>query len=246
MMSRILGIDVGGTNTKAAVVDITTGELISDRIKYPTPQSASPDSIKPIILNFINDLSDYDFEKVGVGFPSRVKDKICASASNIDKSWLGTDLFKYFGDITGKDTVVINDADAAGLAELHFGNLKDIMGTTILLTLGTGIGSALFIDGKLVPNTEFGHLKFKEGIAEHFISNRVRKKLGLSLEEFGERLVEFLDHIDFIFSPSRIVLGGGISKRFEDFFKPMDTDFEIMPAALFNHAGNVGAALAVK
>lgn len=239
----VLGIDIGGTGCKAAIVDVNKGEYLTERIKFATPQPATPEAIKPILEQLILDLK-FKGEEIGVGFPSIIKNRICCSATNLDNSWIGKDLFKYFSKATGKNCTVVNDADAAGLGELHFGNLKNTNGTVLLLTIGTGIGSALFIDGKLVPNTELGHLKYLSGKAEDFVSNKARKDGELSWETWGSELNRFLEHVDFLFSPDHIILGGGVSKKFELYEPYINANLSVGPAKLFNHAGIIGAALA--
>lgn len=182
---------------------------------------------------------------MGVGFPSVIKDNICCTASNISDDWLDVNMKAYFEDLSGLECSVVNDADAAGLAELHFGKIKDLKGTVILLTLGTGIGSAIFNDGQLVKNTELGHLLFKGEKAEHLISNKARKENELSWKEWGSSLNEYLEHIDFVFSPNLIVLGGGVSKKLDNYKKYFNPALNITNAKQLNEAGVIGAAIAV-
>jgi polyphosphate glucokinase len=242
---EVLGIDVGGTNIKGAIVDIERGVLLSERIKYPTPEEASAENFIPILKQIKEDLA-YEGKVVGVGFPAVVKNNICKTATNIDKSWIGLNLKEYFSNVFDAEATVVNDADAAGLAELYFGKFKNNNGTSILLTVGTGIGSALFIDDKLVPNTEFGHLFYKGQKLEKYISNKVRKEQELSIKEFAEKLNEVILHIAFIFSPDKILLGGGISKSFKEFKSCFDSSLKIKSAKFYNESGIIGAALAVK
>ncbi|MEL6592908.1 MAG: ROK family protein, partial [Bacteroidota bacterium] len=183
---------------------------------------------------------------IGAGFPAAIQSGVSKTASNIDKSWIGVNVEDLFAEATACSVKVVNDADAAGLAEATFGGGKGQYGLVVLLTLGTGIGSALIIDGKLVPNTEFGHLKFKGGIAEHYAADSVRKRKDLSWKEWGKRLNEYLNHVNRICYPDLIILGGGASKKFEKFKEEIDVPVEIRPAELLNQAGIVGAALAGK
>ncbi len=241
MGKAILGIDIGGTGIKGAIVDVKTGEMLTERAKLPTPPPALPSQVTQVVKTLVDQL-DYKGNLIGFGFPSIVKDGVCKTASNIDNSWIGTDLNSMFSQALGKQCIVINDADAAGIAELQFGEIGNVKGTVILLTLGTGIGSALFIDGKLVPNTEFGHLKFKESIAEKYTSNKVREVQDLSYKQFGVRLSKYLSHLEHIFSPSYFILGGGVSKKLAKYQKELDLSTPVVAATKLNNAGIIGAA----
>lgn len=240
----VLGIDIGGTGIKGALVDIVTGNLISDRIRYKTPSPAYPEAVAEKVQALIKELN-YDGEIIGCGFPAIIADGVAKSASNIHESWIDTNVEELLGNATGKQVFVLNDADAAGVAEMHFGSMKSSSGVSLLLTLGTGIGSALFVDEQLVPNTELGHLHLKgqKKVLEKYASNAIREKEDLSYEEWGYRLNEVLNHVADIFSPNAIVLGGGISKRFDDYKEYLDDfPFPILAASLKNRAGLIGAA----
>ena len=237
----ILGIDVGATGIKGALVDVIKCALVTGRIKIPTPKPAIPKNVVEVIKILIQKFNYNGL--IGCGFPSVMIDGVCRTAANIDKSWIGFEAEKFFTQKTGQHFTVVNDADAAGVAELLFGTAKGAKGTVILLTLGTGIGSALLIDGKLVPNTEFGHLKYKKSIAENYVSNRARKELELSYEQWGRDLSHFLNHLEFIFTPNMIILGGGVSKRYAQFGDFIKTDCKVVSASIFNDAGIVGAAV---
>lgn len=244
----ILGLDIGGTGIKGALVDTNTGKSVSERIRMATPQPATPDAIADSVNQLIADIG-YEGNYIGCGFPAIIRNGVAKSAANIDTSWIDVNVEKLLGDKTGKEVYVLNDADAAGVAEMSFGALKDTSGVSLLLTLGTGIGSALFIDGELVPNTEFGHLYLKDQnkIVEKYASNSARKRKDLNYEDWIARLNKLLKHLGNIFSPNMIVLGGGISKKFDSYnqyFK--EFDFEISPASLLNHAGLIGAAMYAK
>jgi len=235
-----LGIDIGGTGIKGALVDIEKGELASDRKKWKTPRGAEPEDVLKVVKEL---LDTFEWKgPVGCGFPAIIKDGVAFSAANVSKKWYKSDVAKFLSDGTGHTFHVLNDADAAGVAELNFGKAKDVKGTVIILTIGTGIGSGMFVDGKLVPNMEFGHLKFKGGIAEHFISNKLRKEHKMGWDEFGDRLNEFLNHVDFIFSPNKILLSGGVSVRFDEYKHKITLNY-VDSAALYNNAGIIGCAI---
>jgi polyphosphate glucokinase len=198
-------------------------------------------TVKEICQHF-----DWKNKPLGIGFPAVIKNNICHTAANIDKSWIGTDIYELFNSKTKCDCTIMNDADAAGIAEMTYGKGKKLsQGIVILLTLGTGIGSALFMNGVLVPNTELGHLKFKDTIAERYASNSARKKKNLSWEEYGKALNNFLLHVDFLFSPDLIILGGGISKQFKEYTQYFSKKINVVPAQNQNNAGIIGAAMAV-
>ncbi len=244
-MSHILGIDVGGSGVKAAIVDTENGEFVSEKIKYATPQPSNPKNVGKVLNQLIDDFS-WKYKVVGCGFPSIIKDDICLSAANIDNSWVGVDLCRYFEKTTKCRAVFVNDADAAGIAEMNFGAGRRKMGTVLLLTLGTGIGSGLFRDGRLVPNTELGHLLYKKSVFEHYASNSARKKKQLSWRAWGAELNTYLNHIELILNPDLIILGGGVSKRFDFFEKYLKVNCELVPASMQNNAGIIGAAIMAK
>ncbi|MEL6122132.1 MAG: ROK family protein [Bacteroidota bacterium] len=241
-MAEILGIDVGGTGIKAAMVDTINGEFTKEKIKRGTPQPSTPENVA-IVLNELIDEFGARGTKIGCGFPSIIKHGVCYSAANIDKSWLGVNLVEYFQEVTGCEGYFVNDADAAGYAEMTYGRGVGRMGTVILITLGTGIGSGLFLDGKLVPNSEFGHLLYKDSIFEHYASNGARKRLDLNFEEWGAELNTYLNHLNTLLSPELIIIGGGVSKKFEKYQDYLNVDTEIIPAEMMNDAGIIGAAV---
>ena len=241
-MGQILGIDVGGTGIKAALVDTDNGVFLKPKIKYATPKPSTPENVAKILNKLIDDF-DVNNSFIGCGFPSIIKNNICKSAANIDDAWVDVDLVSYLDEHTTCKGVFLNDADAAGLAEMQFGAGKGRMGTVLMITLGTGIGSGLFVDGKLVPNAEFGHLLYKKSVFEHYASNGARKKKDLSWKEWGKELNVYLDHLKLLLSPDLIILGGGVSKEFAQYKKYLKTDTEIVQAQLMNNAGIVGAAM---
>ena len=241
-MSYILGIDVGGTGTKGALVDTKKGVFTTEKIKYGTPVPSTPENVITVIKQLIEDFGCQEVT-FGCGFPSIIKNNICYSAANIDKGWIGMDLHTFFWEHTKSRVTFINDADAAAIAEMKFGKGRGRLGTVILLTLGTGIGSGIFLDGKLLPNSEFGHLLYKKSVFEHYASNGARKHKELSWKEWGKELNVYLNHVNLIINPDLIILGGGVSKYFEKFEKYLKVDTELAPAEMGNDAGIIGAAM---
>jgi polyphosphate glucokinase len=242
-MKEILGIDVGATGIKGAIVDVVKGELKVERIKYPTPKPATPQAITEVMKQLIADFN-WKGKAVGIGFPAIIKEGMSLSASNIDDSWLNFPIVGFLNKKLKCPVKVINDADAAGLAEKQFGGGSKKDGLVILLTLGTGIGSAIFYNGVLIPNTELGHLKWENSIAEKYASNSARELKQLSFKTWGKELNRVLNHIEFILSPDHFIIGGGISRKFPRFSEYLKTDATIEPAKMLNNAGIVGAALA--
>lgn len=242
-MTRVLGIDIGGSGMKAAEVDIETGEVISDKHRIDTPKPANPEAMADVVGQLT---AHFDWKgPVGVGFPGVIQNGVVRTAANLDKSWVDVDGDKAFTEVAGCDVVMINDADAAGLAEVTFGAGKGVSGTVILLTLGTGIGSAIFTDGKLLRNTEFGHMDMDGKIAEERASSRIKDEKDLSYKKWGGRLEDVLRELEKLFWPELFILGGGISKDFEEFEEHLDkVRAKIVPAEMLNRAGIVGAALA--
>lgn len=245
MTAKMLGIDIGGTGIKGAIVDTNEGILLSDRIKYPTPKNATPQNVIETAMKIIKDL-EWEGKPIGAGCPAVVRQGITKSATNIDKSWIDFPVEETFCKMAGAPVSLLNDADAAGLAELSFGEAKDVPGVCLLITLGTGIGSATFIDGVLVPNTELGMLKMGDGIAEDYATNRVREELDMSWKDWGTHLNHYLQHLEVLFSPNKIVISGGVCKKFEKYKKYLDTQAEVVPAKLLNNAGIIGAAMGMQ
>jgi polyphosphate glucokinase len=237
---QILGVDIGGSGLKGAIVDVISGELRSERIRLVTPKPSTPERMAETFLELVQKLNWSG--PVGCGFPAIVRRGIAETASNIDKSWIGKNIETLFSEATGLQVAAVNDADAAGYAEMDFGQGKNQSGTVLLITIGSGIGTALFIDGKEVPNTEFGHLFMHNMIAEHYVSNSARKKHDLSWEKWGKRFNEYLHHLERLLSPDLFILGGGISKDFNNYAKYFNITTTVTPARLLNNAGIVGAA----
>lgn len=239
----ILGVDIGGTGIKGAVVDTSSGELKTQRVRLLTPQPATPDAVSEVLKQLVNEIGFNG--PVACGFPARITNGTVRTAANIDKTWIDIPVEELFTTkLQGNYPVsVVNDADAAGLCELKFGAAKDVPGKVIFLTIGTGIGSALFQDGVMFEGTELGHLKFKKDIAEHYCSALVREKEELSWTKWGKRLGKYLNYVNFLFDPDLFILGGGVSAKFERFKDFLPQELKIVPAASLNHAGIIGAAL---
>lgn len=238
-----LGIDIGGSATKGALVDTSTGLLVSDRIRYETKPNEKPKIVYQLVEKIRKQL-DYQ-GPIGVGFPGIVKNGVCLSAANLNKGFLNSDLAKIIQKKTGQPTVVINDADAAGLAEMRFGvDEAKLHPVVMFITIGTGIGSAIFVEGKLIPNTEFGHLKIRGHDAEHLASAGVKAARKLSWKEWSKSLTEVLLTYEFLLSPDLFILGGGISSKFDSFGKYLKNSTKTIPAKLENAAGIIGAAMA--
>ena len=234
------GIDVGGSGIKGAPVDLDTGRRARARERVPTPQPSTPDAVVAAVADLLREAAP---GRVGVTLPSVVVDGTALTAANIDPSWVGTDVRGLIAGATGREVVVANDADAAGLAEVRFGAARDVPGTVLVLTLGTGIGSALFRDGALVPNTELGHLELDGADAEVRAADAARKREDLSWADWAARLQRYLAHVDLLLRPDLVVLGGGVSKKAEHWLPLLDVRPRLVPAALKNDAGIVGAAL---
>jgi len=241
---HILGIDIGGSGIKGAPVDIKKGTLAAERFRIPTPQPSLPNDVADVVATIVQ---HFEWKgPIGCTFPAIIKHGVAYSAANVDKSWIGTNGQELVRQKTGCPTVLVNDADAAGIAEMQFGAGKNEMGVVIMLTLGTGIGSALFINGTLVPNTELGHLEIRGKDAETRASDRTREEKDLSWEKWAERLDEVFQRIEFLFSPDLFIIGGGVSKKHDKFLPLLHTRARIVPAQLLNDAGIVGAALAAQ
>lgn len=241
---QVLGIDVGGSGIKGAPVDTETGELLAERIRIKTPKNAEPQPVAEIVAEIANSFNWN--QSVGIGFPAPIKAGIAMMAANISEKWIGTNADDLFTRATGCECTVINDADAAGLAEMKFGAGKGQPGTVIMVTLGTGIGSAIFHRGNLLPNTEFGHLEMNGKIAEHRASDAVRQRDGLSWKKYAKRLNNYLVEMERLFWPDLFIIGGGISKESEKYIPRLTIETPIATAQLLNEAGIVGAALAAR
>ncbi|MEV6956725.1 polyphosphate--glucose phosphotransferase [Streptomyces sp. NPDC051183] len=243
---QIFGVDIGGSGIKGAPVDLDRGDLARERHKVLTPQPATPEGVAGCVVEVVRHF-DWD-GPVGVTFPGVVTGGVTRSAANMDKSWIGVDTAALLSrKLGGLPVTVLNDADAAGIAERSYGAAEGRDGTVILLTLGTGIGSALFVDGKLVPNTELGHLELKGHDAETRASVKAKEDGDLTWERWAHRLQKYLAHVEMLFSPDLFIIGGGVSRKPEKFLPLIQgIRADIVPAKLQNNAGIVGAAMAAR
>ena len=239
----VLGIDIGGTGIKGAPVDLDTGEFTTDRLRIPTPKKSTPqnvaDVVAEIVEHFLPTIGD---GPIGITIPAVVTHGQTRSAANIDKSWIDCQAEKIFEDKLGRDIYLMNDADAAGIAEVHYGAAKGHPGLVLLTTLGTGIGSALVYRGVLIPNSELGHLEIDGHDAESRAAASVKEKQGMSYDEYVPRLQRYYERVEALFWPDLIVVGGGVSKKADKFLPKLKLKTEIVPAKLLNSAGIVGAA----
>jgi len=242
-MSRLsIGIDIGGTGIKAGLVDVSTGEFIGERIRVLTPEGGEPEDIAAVTREIVDALDAPHETPVGVAFPSAIRNGVTMLAANISQRWIGFEAEKFFESQLGREIHFINDADAAGFAEVKFGAAKDRSGLVIMTTLGTGIGSAFIYDGVLIPNTELGHLEIDGVDAETKASAVAREREGISYEEWAVRLQRYYSHVEMLFSPDLFLVGGGVSKSHDQFLPLLSLRTPIIPATLFNRAGILGAA----
>lgn len=240
---EILGIDIGGSGIKGAIVDTETGNLITERHRITTPKPATPDKVANTIQKMIRHFNWTG--EVGCGFPTPLQHGKCLTGGNLHESWKGVQVDALFSEKTGNEYTVVNDADAAGLAEISFGAGKGKKGTVIMITLGTGIGSGVFLDEKLLPNTELGHVLYKNGkIFEKYAADSVRKNENLTRKEWGKRLHKYFKHINLLLSPDLFIVGGGASKKLGKFVNHINIDTPIVAAEAENEAGIIGAAMA--
>lgn len=239
---NILGIDIGGSGIKAAPVNPVIGTLTTERVRFTTPRPSTPAAISEILARVIDHFNWTG--PIGCGLPAAIRDGVICTAANIDASWIGINVAELFSEKIGCQVTVLNDADAAGLAEMHYGAGKGASGTTIVVTAGTGLGTALFRDNTLVPNTELGHLQLKGSSAEHFASAAVKTRLDLSYSEWAKRLDDYLHLLEELFWPDLFIIGGEISSDHHLFFPELTVRTRVLPAALRNDAGIIGAATA--
>jgi polyphosphate glucokinase len=241
---EILGIDIGGSGIKGAPVDVEKGELQGERQRLETPQPSIPEAVGKTVAEIVRHFNWQG--PIGCTFPAVIKNGVAYSAANVDSSWIGFNGQALFEKQTGCPVLLLNDADAAGIAEMEFGAGRGERGVVIMLTFGTGIGSAIFVDGQLVPNTEFGHMEIRGKDAEDRASDRAREEKDLSWEKWARRVNEFLGRMELLFSPDLFIFGGGISKKYERFSPLLQTQAKIVPAEMLNEAGIIGAAIAAK
>ena len=241
---EVLGIDIGGSGIKGAPVTIGSGQLASERFRLSTPEGGHPKDIAETVRKVVKYFSWRG--KIGITLPVRIRDGIACTAANIDQSWIGTNVNTLFSDMLGSEVTTLNDADAAGYAEVHYGAGKGTQGKTLILTLGTGIGSSLFMGPNLIPNLELGHLRMSGTTAEDWAANSTRKRDHLSWETWAERFQDYLSYIEFLLDPDLIILGGGISrpKRTKHYFHLLKTRARLLVAHFQNEAGIIGVARA--
>ena len=239
---QILGIDIGGTGIKGALVDTDSGKMLTERYRLLTPQPATPQAM---IATMAEIAKHFHWQgPVGCGFPGVVKDGVVYTASNVSKKWIGFNLKQALGELTGCEVVALNDADAAGLAEMGFGAGRGQNGVVLIVTLGTGIGTALYVGGRLVPNLELGHIEIEGKDAEKLAAAIVREKEEMSWKKWGKQVNNYLITMEQLLWPDLIIIGGGVSKKHEKFFPSLSTQTKVVPAEMRNQAGIVGAALA--
>ncbi len=243
-MKEILGIDIGGTGIKGAPVDVENGSLLAPRFRLLTPSPSKPKPMAETVAEIARHFAWTG--PIGCGFPALVQAGVVRSAANIHKKWIGVDAQALFADVTGCPVIVLNDADAAGLAEMTFGAGRGRNGVVMIITIGTGLGTALFLDGQLVPNTELGHIEIGGQDAELRASDAARQRDKLSWKRWAKRFNRYLNTLERLFSPDLFILGGGASKKHEKFIPLLSVRAEILPAQLLNEAGIIGAALAAR
>ena len=241
---EILGVDIGGSGIKGALVNVENGTLVAERHRIPTPQPATPEEVVEVVVQINRHFKWHG--PIGCTFPAVIKHGVAYSAANVDKAWIGTNGEELLAKKTGFPALLINDADAAGIAEMEFGAGHGQQGLVIMLTFGTGIGSAVFYNGQLVPNTEFGHMEIRGKDAEDRAAGRIRKEKNLNWEKWAERVNEFLKRMEIVFSPDLFILGGGVSKKHDKYLHLLHTHADIKPAEMRNDAGIIGAAMAAR
>jgi polyphosphate glucokinase len=240
----VLGVDIGGTGIKCAPVDVETGELLAERLRVLTPQPSTPEAVADVVADLVGRFPDVD-GPIGCTFPGIVKEGVTITAANVDKGWTGLDADALLTKRLQREVHVLNDADAAGIAEMRFGAGRDEQGTVLLVTIGTGLGTALFRAGVLVPNTELGHITVQGVDAEELASERTREREGLTWKQYAARLDNVLAHLELFVSPDLIILGGGGSKKADKYLPLLRRTCRVVPAEMRNAAGVVGAAMAV-
>jgi polyphosphate glucokinase len=241
---KILGVDIGGSGIKGAPVDVIKGVLTAERQRFATPQPSVPEAVGQVVAELVQNFSWQG--PIGCTFPAVVKAGVTYTAANVDSAWIGFNGQKLLAEKTGCPVVLLNDADAAGIAEMEFGAGRGHSGVVMMLTFGTGIGSAIFVNGVLVPNTELGHIEIRGKDAEDRASDRIRTEKDLSWEKWADRVNEYLGRMEQLFSPDLFIIGGGVSKKHTLFLPLLQTKAEVVPAQLLNEAGIIGAALAAK
>jgi len=241
-MSKAIGIDIGGTGIKGALVNTKKGALLGERIRFDTPEGASPEEVIARVAEIVEQLDSDKDTPIGICFPAIIKDGVTLSAANVSKDWVGIKAEKLFAKALNRKVVLLNDADAAGVAEIKYGAGQERKGLVLMVTLGTGIGTALFMNGKLIPNSELGHLEIDGVDYESMASYSAKEREGLSFADWAKRLTKYFNAVDRLLSPDLIIVGGGVSKQHEDFLPLIETKIKMVPAESKNNAGIIGAA----
>ncbi|MBP2414962.1 polyphosphate glucokinase [Arthrobacter stackebrandtii] len=246
--ATVIGIDIGGTGIKGGIVELKTGEVLGERYRIDTPSPSTPEAVAKVVKAIVDELMTREHAPdedapVGITFPAIISHGVSLSAANVDQSWINANVDDIFTKELGRPVQVMNDADAAGLAEARYGAGRKVKGTVLVITLGTGIGSAFIHDGILIPNVELGHLELDGFDAESKASASARERDDLTWDEYAVRLQRYFSHVEFLFSPELFIIGGGISKRSEDYLPQLKLRTPIIPAELANNAGIVGGAL---
>lgn len=242
MIKKAFGVDIGGTGIKGAPVDLRTGALSADRLRIPTPQPSTPEAVADTVTALVESFEIGRGVPVGVTFPAVIQHGVAQTAANVDQSWIGADVDTLLTERTGHEVFVVNDADAAGIAEMEFGAGRRHKGVVLVITLGTGVGSAMFVDGRLVPNAELGHIPYRGESIERYMAESARQRDDLDWESWAGRLQEYFSLVEFLLNPTLIIVGGGVSKHHRKFLPLLDLRTPIVPAELRNEAGIVGAA----
>lgn len=241
-MSKSIGIDIGGTGIKGALVNTKKGVLIGDRLRFDTPNGATPEEVVEKVREIVSQLDSDDDAPIGICFPAIIKDGYTLSAANVADQWIGINAQKLFSKSLGRKVVLLNDADAAGVAEIKYGAGQERKGLVLMVTLGTGIGTALFMNGKLIPNSELGHLEIGGVDYESMASFSAKEREGLTFAQWAKRLETYFSHVDRLLSPDLIIIGGGISKQHDEFLPLINSKVKLVPAESKNNAGIIGAA----
>jgi polyphosphate glucokinase len=241
-MSKAIGIDIGGTGIKGALVNTKKGQLVSERIRFDTPDGATPEEVIAKVAEIVDQLDSDKDTPIGICFPAIIKDGVTLSAANVSKDWVGVKAEKLFSKALNRKVVLLNDADAAGVAEIKYGAGQERKGLVLMVTLGTGIGTALFMNGKLIPNSELGHLEIDGVDYESMASFSAKERENLSFADWAKRLTKYFNMVDRLFSPDLIIVGGGVSKQHEEFLPLIETNIKMVPAESKNNAGIIGAA----
>lgn len=245
-MSKAIGIDIGGTGIKGALVNTKKGVLLSERIRFDTPEGATPEEVAQRVSSIVEQLDVDSDTPVGICFPAVVKKGVTLSAANVSPKWVGLDAEKLFSKALDRKVIILNDADAAGVAEIKYGAGSDRKGLVLMVTLGTGIGTALFMNGRLIPNTELGHLEIDGVDYETMAAFSAKERENLSFADWAKRLTKYFNQVDRLLSPDLIIVGGGVSKQHEEFLPLIETKVKLVPAQSKNNAGIIGAAFVAR